>query len=159
MARRLLKHALTCNERHRHNRKGAENESCSQQGTQCVYATLSACVCYVSLAEIKTNAHMLRLANWQINVAIMLAQQKLLNIWRTKNDANSKGKYWEIHAFMNIMSSDIKALAPFVSFGFIICCLSLFALSLSLLSHCPFYFALSKYVKAKRIDAKRLQNS
>lgn len=103
---------------------------------------------------------MLRLANWQINVAIMLPQQKPLNIRRTKNDANSKGKYWEIHAFMNIMSSDIKALASFVvSF---ISCLSLFALSLSsrialFILYLP--YTLSKYVKAKLIDAKRLQDS
>lgn len=92
----------------------------------------------------------------------MLAQQKPLNIRRTKNDANSKGKYWEIHAFMNIMSSDIKALASFVSFGFIISCLSLFALSLSsrialFILYLP--YTLSKYVKAKLIDAKRLQDS
>lgn len=129
-----------------HNRKGAENGGCSQQGTQCVYATLSACVCYVSLVEIKTNthshaqAHMLRLRQTG-----KLANKRSNNAGTakaTKHQTNEERCKFKRKILGNSRIYEYYELRH-QSLGFIRCVvyfLPFFVCTLSLLSHCPFYF-------------------
>lgn len=171
MVRRLLKHALTCNETHTYNRKGTENRSATEAAHSRAHSAYTqhcqhVCGTWGSLklklththTHMHMQAHMLRLANWQINVAIMLAQQKLLNIIRLSS--SSSWKTMQIQKENTGKFTHLWISWAQTSKLFIIYCLSVFALSL--FSHCPFSFlfaSLSKYVKAKLIDAKRFQDS
>lgn len=146
MVRRLLKHALIFNGTHTHNRKGTEtvhsraHNACTQH-CQHVYGTWASLKLKLTHthAHAGTHAQTGKLANKRSNNAgtAKATKHQTTEQQQLKNHANSKGKYWEIHAFMNIMSSDIKALslAYYYFVPFFVCTFSPLAL--------PFFFCIS----------------
>lgn len=127
-----------------HNRKEAENESCSQQGTQCVYATLSACVCYVSLAEIKTNTH--TCSDWQTgklankrsnNAGTAKATKHLRNEERCKFKRKILGnsRIYEYHELRHQSPGSVRVVWFYYLLPFFVCTFSLSPLAL------PFLFS------------------